>query len=227
MTAPATRSLGGLALTLTRRWWPQLAALAAACAVVATTISGALGVGDLIQGGLRSLALERLGRIDAAVLGDGFFRRDLALELARSVRDQPRPPQFTPAIVMPATVASAVRASAVSRATLLACDDPAALGFEPAPPPLAEGTVLVNAQLAAAIGVAEADTLVLRLPRRSRVPADSPLGRRTGDSLSRRLRVLAVLPDAGIGRFAVRPAQATQPLVVLSLEDAQAILREG
>ena len=133
MTAPATRSLGGLALTLTRRWWPQLAALAAACAVVATTISGALGVGDLIQGGLRSLALERLGRIDAAVLGDGFFRRDLALELARSVRDQPRPPQFTPAIVMPATVASAVRASAVSRATLLACDDPAALGFEPAP----------------------------------------------------------------------------------------------
>ena len=227
MTAPATRSLGGLALTLTRRWWPQLAALAAACAVVATTISGALGVGDLIQGGLRSLALERLGRIDAAVLGDGFFRRDLALELARSVRDQPRPPQFTPAIVMPATVASAVRASAVSRATLLACDDPAALGFEPAPPPLAEGTVLVNAQLAAAIGVAEADTLVLRLPRRSRVPADSPLGRRTGDSLSRRLRVLAVLPDAGIGRFSVRPAQATQPLVVLSLEDAQAILREG
>ena len=227
MTAPATRSLGGLALTLTRRWWPQLAALAAACAVVATTISGALGVGDLIQGGLRSLALERLGRIDAAVLGDGFFRRDLALELARSVRDQPRPPQFTPAIVMPATVASAIRASAVSRATLLACDDPAALGFEPAPPPLAEGTVLVNAQLAAAIGVAEADTLVLRLPRRSRVPADSPLGRRTGDSFSRRLRVLAVLPDAGIGRFAVRPAQATQPLVVLSLEDAQAILREG
>ena len=76
------RSLPGLASGLAVRWWPQLVALAAACAVVATTITGALGVGDVIQTGLRRLAVGRLGRIDAAVVGDGFFRRSLAAELA-------------------------------------------------------------------------------------------------------------------------------------------------
>ena len=55
------RSLPGLASGLAVRWWPQLVALAAACAVVATTITGALGVGDVIQTGLRRLAVGRLG----------------------------------------------------------------------------------------------------------------------------------------------------------------------
>ena len=38
---PPVTSLLGLAASLARQWWPQVAALAAACGVVATTISGA------------------------------------------------------------------------------------------------------------------------------------------------------------------------------------------
>ena len=55
-------------------WWRQLAALAAACGVVAATISGALGVGAAVERGLLRLAFERLGGIEAAVVGEDFFR---------------------------------------------------------------------------------------------------------------------------------------------------------
>ena len=75
-------SVAGLAIRLVRHWWRQLAALAAACGVVAATISGALGVGAAVEQGLLRLAISRLGRIDAAVVGEDFFRTALADELA-------------------------------------------------------------------------------------------------------------------------------------------------
>jgi len=218
-----TSSLGRLAVALGRQWWPQVAALAAACAVVATTIGGALAVGSALQRGLESLALGRLGRIDAAVVGQTFFTAGLGERLAAAAAEGDGPRHLVPAIVMPVTV-SAGRGGTM-RATLLACDDPAALGYEPAPPPLAADAALVNGPLAAAVALAAGDQLVVRLPRRSSVPADSPLGRRTGSSDGRRLTVAAVLPDRGLGRFAVRPVQTTEPLIVVPLETAQRILR--
>jgi len=226
MSGPV-RSLAGLAYGLATRWWPQLLALAAACAVVATTITGALGVGDVIQAGLHRLAVGRLGRIEAALLGDGFFRRSLADELAAAGAAESPRLACTPALVLPVTLAATRPDAETSRATLLACDDPAGLGFEPPPPPLEEATVLVNRRLASALRVVAGDTLVLRLPKRSAVPADSPLGRRVPESVGRRLRVAAVVADDGLGRFSLRPVQAAEPLAVMSLTDAQAILREG
>jgi len=225
---PPARSLGGLGLALARQWWPQVAALAAACGVVTTAVVGAIGVGDRIQQGLLDLAVDRLGRIEAAVIADGFFRGGLADDMTRADSDGSEPAaRLVPAVVMPAIISAASRSEAHVRSTLLACDDPAALGFEPAPPPLGEGAVVVNVAAAAAAGIAAGDAIVLRIPERSAVPADSPLGRRTGESRGRRVVVSAILPEAGLGRFALRPTQVTQPLVVMSLADARGLLREG
>jgi hypothetical protein len=234
-------SLAGLAAALARQWWPQVAALAAACGVVATTISGGLSVGDGIQAGLARLAVERLGRIDAAVIAEELFTASLGASLTVEAGG---PRQVVPAIVMPAVVAKP--GGGTARVTLLACDAPAALGFEPAPPAfepappafepappafepappsLEPEGVLVNQSLAASLELAAGEPVVLRLPTPSSVPADSPLGRRTGESAGRRLSVTAVLPQEGIGQFSLRPVQATAPLVVTSLETARRILR--
>ncbi|MEX0671070.1 MAG: hypothetical protein WD060_11505, partial [Pirellulales bacterium] len=102
MSGPV-RSLGALGLALARQWWPQVAALAAACAVVATTVVGALGVGDALRSGLLDLAVGRLGRIDAALLATDFVRRDLAAEIAAGDNAG----ETVPAIVMPASIAQA------------------------------------------------------------------------------------------------------------------------
>jgi putative ABC transport system permease protein len=214
------RSLTAVARRLAAAWWPQVAALAAACGVVATTIGGAIGVGDALETGLRRLAVSRLGRIDAAVIAEDFVTPRL---LDESAGDGPR---LVPAIVMEVSV-DVPGGAGGSRATLLACDDPAALGFSPPPPPLDADGVLVNEPLAAASGATAAGAIVLRIPRRSAVPADSPLGRRTADSASRRLQVRAVLPGsaAGLGQFSLRPVQATGPLVIASLATARDMLR--
>jgi hypothetical protein len=225
------RSLAGLALRLAAAWWPQVAALAAACGVVATTIAGALGVGDSLQAGLRRLALARLGRIEAAVLAEDFFTPALLASLAAEDSGPEAaggPPRLVPAIVAEVTV-DVAGGTGGSRATLLACDDPAALGFSSSPPPLAADGLFVNEPLAAATGVQRGGAVVLRIPRRSEVPADSPLGRRTAESASKRLRVLAVLPagEGSLGQFSLRPTQATGPLVVTSLTTARDVLRRG
>ncbi len=215
----SVRSLPGLAGALVRQWWPQVAALAAASGVVAATIVGAIGVGDGLRQGLRGLALARLGGIEAAVLADDWF----GAGLVDALEDESAPGRLVPAIVTEVAV-DAGAGRATSRATLLGCDDPAGLGFVPAPPPLAADAVLLNGPLASALAAGPGDAIVMRVPRRSNVPADSPLGRRTAASNGRRLRVEAVLPAAGLGQFALRPAQVTGPLIVTSLEVARAIL---
>jgi hypothetical protein len=233
MTPPradvARRSLPALAAALTRAWWPQVAALAAAAAVVAATITGALGVGSALRRGLRDLALERLGGIEAALVAEDFVRADLADELAGMRLGGDFDHALVPAIVADVIVETAAalpgpRGRAPLRAGLLACDDPAELGFAGAAPP-ADGEVLVNGPLAAALGMRAGDPIVVRMPPRSAVPADSPLGRRSGLAAGSRLTVAGVLPEAGLGRFALAPAAATRPLVVMRLGTAWPLVR--
>ena len=230
LTQPVA-SLGGLALRLTRQWWRQLAALAAACGVVAATISGALGVGAAVEQGLLRLALERLGGIEAAVVGEDFFRRDLAAELADDAAGRIVPALVVEAVVeAPADGKTGVRRT---RAVVLGCDGVAALGFAGAMPALASDQVAVNAPLAAALGVeagkplSRGAPLVLRIAERSVAPADSPLGRRDLRSVGRRVTTGAVLPQEGLGRFALEPAQVTRPLVVAPLALVQRLVDRG
>jgi putative ABC transport system permease protein len=223
--AGAAGSIPALAWSLARQWFFQLAALTAACAVVAATIAGALGVGDALQGGLRALALERLGGIVATVVADDFVRADLAREGSRGAG-----PAVIPAIVLEVALdapGSTGRDARSARATLLACDQATALGFDPEAPAVGRDEVAINEVLARNLGVSTGETVVLRIAKRSDVPADSPLGRRTMESLGRRLRVVAVLPARGIGRFSLRPAQVTGGMALVSLSTAQEVLRRG
>ncbi|MFM9059279.1 MAG: hypothetical protein ACKOSQ_09170, partial [Planctomycetaceae bacterium] len=215
------RSLPALAAALARAWWPQVAALAAAAAVVAATITGALGVGSALRRGLRDLALERLGRIEAAVVAEDFVRADAAAELAAGLDGTAE--AIVPAIVADVIVEAAAatpRERRAVRSVLLACDDPAALGYAGVAGSAA-GDVSVNAPLAAALGVRVGEPIVVRTPPRSAVPADSPLGRRSGLATGSRLAVARVLPEEGLGRFSLAPAAATRPLVVVPLAVAQ------
>lgn len=229
------RSVAGLALRLVWAWWPHLVALAAAAGVVATTIAGAVGVGDALVDGLRRLALARLGAIDTAVLADEFFSADLARATQARLAGVSSPQgdasgehlRLVPAVVMDVTLdrADSDAAAPPVRATLLACDDLAALGFAPAPRPLDQETLLVNAPLAAALAVAPGGPVVLRIMKPGGVPGDSPLGRRTAETVSRRLQVAEVLPPEGLGQFSLKPTQVTGPLAVAALETVRALLR--
>src|SRR5262245_7899983 len=48
-----------------------------------TVLTGALLVGDSVRGSLRDLALDRLGRVDEALVTPHFFRQELATEVTK------------------------------------------------------------------------------------------------------------------------------------------------
>lgn len=226
MSGRVVRSLAGLAWRCARQWWPQVAALAVASGIVTATIAGALGVGDAMQRSLLAVARARLGRIDTAVIADHPFREELATELAASLAEGAVKPAVIPAIILEIAVeapATAERGRVTARATLLACENPVALGFI-SPPPIMADEIAINAALAETLGASIDEPLVLRLPIRSEVPTDSPLGRRAIEARSRRLRLAAVLPRGSLGDFSLQPTQVTSGLAVTTLAVAQAIL---
>ena len=77
--------------------------LAVACGVAtgAAVLTGALLVGDSMRGSLRHLTLDRLGRIDEALVSEHFFRAVLADQLvtkpsARAKQRRRRPSSCCP-----------------------------------------------------------------------------------------------------------------------------------
>jgi hypothetical protein len=74
-------------------------AVALGVATATAVLTGALLVGDSVRGSLRGLTLERLGRIDSAVVADHMFRAALADELAADAAFQEHFTAAEPAIL--------------------------------------------------------------------------------------------------------------------------------
>lgn len=186
--------------------------LAVALGVAAATavLTGALLVGDSMRGSLRGLTLERLGRIDAALATDRFFRRELADELAAEPGFQQHFAEAVPAILVRASLENPQldpprRANQVN---LIGCDERFwRLGSgSPKELPGAREIVL-NQPVADLLGAKAGDRVMLRLEQPGTIPADSPLGRRQETLSSSRLKVCEVIAAEGLGRFSLRSSQ--------------------
>jgi putative ABC transport system permease protein len=173
-------------------------------AVATAVLTGALLVGDSVRGSLRDLTLQRLGRIDSALVTGHFFRDAMAEEV-----------HGEPAILMPGTLEfgsgdDARRATQVSIVGVregfwkLAQSEGSSGGPSK---PQAPGNVAITEPLARELGVAAGDSILLRIPAADAIPADSPLGEKNDTSRGRRLRVAEVLPAEGLARFALAPSQ--------------------
>ena len=180
-------------------------------------LTGALLVGDSVRGSLRHLTLARLGRIDELLVVDRFFREELAAELSGHPDFDDDFLAAVPAILFPSATAESTGGEGRRRAagvTVLGVGpDFWALGDGTLDPgkPLKEGQIILNEPLAQELNAKVGDQVVLRLGKASQVPADSPLGRKTGqiESLAE-LTVVAIIPAESLGRFSVQPTQ-TQP----------------
>ena len=67
-----------LAFRSLRYHWRMNLAVALGVAAGAAVLTGALLVGDSMRGSLRRLTIERLGRIDSALVAARFVRQELA-----------------------------------------------------------------------------------------------------------------------------------------------------
>ena len=201
--------------------WRMSLAVAAGAAVATAVLTGALLVGDSVRGSLRQLTLERLGGIDHALAGQRFFRQEVATLMAADEAFQARFGDLAPAILLQGgaqhaesrTRASRVGLAGVDDAFLAlygggeaaAADDFFAGGAGIFPP------VVINQALARALLAEAGDQILISLQRWSEVPRGSLLGRKDTESVVGvlRLEVTRVIPDRGIGRFALTAHQSS------------------
>jgi ABC-type antimicrobial peptide transport system permease subunit len=225
--------------SLAYHWRVQLAVAGGVVAGTAV-IAGALLVGDSMHGSLRDLTLQRLGRIDEALVADRFFRADLAGELAKQPAFGRHFADAVPTILLRTTLETPDREKGDSphlgeapsgpfrqmgtvpffprlanRVNLIGCDERfwdlfPKLGRKKGTAPISGpdgGQVVLNEPLARQLGVGAGDEVMVRLPRQGAIPAESPLGKKTGTVTPERVRVQAVIPAEGPGRFNLRPNQ--------------------
>lgn len=214
--------------TLTHHWRLNLAVALGVLAGTAV-LTGALVVGDSVRGSLRSLALDRLGNIDHALVAARLFRVELASELsaAEGFADAFQP--AVPGILLRGTVEQpdAKRAARANDVTVLGAD-PRFWEFDPelkVTPPGPDDIVL-NEPLARELSAQVGDDVLLRVPIVNDIPADSPLGKKTETVQSRRLRVSAILPAEGLGRFGLRPTQQLPNNAFVALPTLQRIIAQ-
>lgn len=215
--------------SLTFFWKPNLA-VALGAAVAATVLTGAMLTGDSVRGSLRDLTLDRLGGIDLALVREGFFREELARDLAG------RKAAAAPAIVLRGT---AVHGSSQARAAGIAIygiDQRFTELFGADLPALKSGSggifppLIVNESLRRELGAKPGDDVLLAFARPGEIPRETLLGEKEADDVlaSRRFTLVQVLPDRGLGRFGLTPNQG-QPLnafvPLTQLQDA--VEREG
>jgi putative ABC transport system permease protein len=233
---PRSSSLTAFGLAMRSLRYHARMNAAVALGVVAGTavLTGALLVGDSVRGSLRSLTLDRLGRIEEALVVDHFFRVELADELSENLAAAPDLKNVygavVPAILLTGNVTQPDSGSMASKVTLIGCNENFwaldGLGCGEPMFELKADEIFLNEPLAEQLGVKSGQEVVVHFPRPSEIPRDSALGRKTETTSSVRLRVSYIMPATGLGRFGLRPNQALPLNAYLNLDALQAALKQ-
>src|SRR5206468_8718683 len=88
------------------------------------------------------------------------------------------------------------------------------------------GEIVLNRPLAAEIGAAVGDEVLLRIGHVSQIPPDSALGRKTETVRNRRLIVSDIIAAEGLGRFGLHPSQQLPRDAFVTTETLQDALEQ-
>ncbi|MDP6438545.1 MAG: ABC transporter permease, partial [Candidatus Brocadiia bacterium] len=226
--------------TIVRRslgyYWRSNLAVALGVAVAVAVLAGSILVGNSVEGSLRKLALERLGRLDHALVSDAFFRESLAADLSGRLEPAGSFDLMVPAIILKASARHAgAREDAsgvtVPRVNVLGVrEDFWRLGDD-LPQELPDGRrVILNPNLADDIGAALGDAILLTAPRRGAAPADTLFGRRSPRHTARSMQLIVtgIVQAKGLGKFSLRSDEPRPRNLYVSLGWLQRQLgREG
>ena len=196
-------------------------AVALGVAVGTAVLAGALIVGDSVRGSLHDLTLDRLGKIDDALVADRFFREGLADDLAASGHFSPAFDKAVPAILLRGAVEAAATRSRASAVNVVGADERFWSLFTPPAKLPGPREVLINESLAHEIGAKPGDAVLLRFQTDTLVPSESVMGRKSDNVRVLRLTVAAVLENRGAGRFGLSPSQQLPYNAFVSLRALQ------
>ena len=205
------------------------AAVALGVAAATAVLTGALVVGDSVRG---SLPRSGAGSLAAHRRSPGrapLFRADLAGELSEQSEFRDHFAPAAPVALLEGTLENPSSHARATHVNILGIDDSFA-GLSAGDPaefaPPAPGQVYLNQPLADDLHLTAGQECIVRLPIAREVPADSALGRKTETITSLRLKIARIVPDRGLGRFALRPSQSLARDAFLNLADIQQALKQ-
>lgn len=220
-------------------YWRIHLAVVLGAAVATAVLTGALLVGDSVRASLRALTLERLGKIEAALVTNRFFRQDLAADLVAS---EPFKSRFENAVPAIALTGSAVHATAKTRAAninLFGIDqqfgnlfdnDTSAIGNDFFAKSAEQGfpALALNENLQKELGAKIGDYILIFVQQHTEIPHETLLGSRETADLVRTIRckLTHVIPNRGLGRFNLRPHQNLPQNAYLALASLQKALTQ-
>lgn len=193
-------------------------------AIGTAVLTGALLLGDSLKGSLQQLTLDRLGSIEAVLMGDRFFPSSVADRFNSKV---------APVIILRGNVlrrpmdGSKLLARA-GRVQVVGVDPRFWPLFGETRGPLDDG-VLINQALADLLQIQPSDSLEVRMEKPSSIPSDSVLGQRSEDDalVLQTSKLAGILPNHGPGRFTLQPMQNEPLILYVKLETLQRRLAEG
>jgi ABC-type lipoprotein release transport system permease subunit len=201
------------------------AAVVLGVAVAVAVLAGALLVGESVRASLRGLFLQRLGRATHVASAPNFFRERLAEDVRAGAGF--REAGFDSAC--PLVIAQGVVTHEASGRRAVAAQvygvDARFWEFhgrrEVASRAPQSDEALLSPSLAAELGAAAGDAVVLRVEQPSDIPVESLHGRKDDVGSSARLTVRETLPASELGEFSVRPSQTEVRAVFVPLSSLQ------
>ena len=224
-------SLWRLATRTVRHFWRANLALLLGIAVGAAVLTGALIVGDSIRDSLRALTIQRLGRIDEILLGEQFFRAEIAESLRANSDLQEHYTAFVPAILLShVTVELDAFNESASRSqgvTVVGCE-PSFWKLDTSGDhhlsnlSIGEDQIVINQPLADELGAKIGDQLLMRIGKTGGMAVDSPLASKSdlAETITD-LELVAIIPAKGLGRFSLHASQRVPANAFVSIKTLQ------
>lgn len=217
------RDLARQSLSYYRR--THLAVVFGVAAAVAV-LSGSLLVGSSVRSSLAGLVTARLGHVDLVVSAENPFTEALGSRLSAQPALVSAQASVAPIFALEGIVthqSSGLRAGNVS---VYGVDERffEFHGVEVATP--TGGQVWLSPDLAAELGAAESDAVVLRVARPTDIPLDSLHGRKDDVGRAIRLSVRGALTRAQMGEFSLAPSQGPVRAVFMALPRVQRDLEQ-
>lgn len=182
-----------------------------AAALGSMVLVGALGAGDSVKASLKDIAALRLGSVGSIFTGgDRFFRAALADEVGGA-----------PVMLLRGQVSARNGAAASGGVQVLGVDERFwALSPSGTGPGLGARELGVNERLAGTLGIADGDTVVLRMSRPGLFSRDAPLSGED-DAMVTLRGTARLVADESFGRFSLEPSQLTPGSIFVPLPRLQ------
>ncbi|MCM3879265.1 MAG: FtsX-like permease family protein [Vicinamibacterales bacterium] len=201
--------------------------MVAGVGIAVAVLAGALTVGVSVRASLRDLVVQRLGETDDVILSSGFFRAQLASDVASHGRFAETFQAAVPLIALEGFVSNQAGSRRASRVQVYAVDDRFWKFHHLEKVAGPEGNdALISEALAREIETSSGQSVLLRIENASAIPTESLYGGKEDVGRTVRLTVRRVLPATDLGEFSLSPRQGSIRAIFVPLRRMQVVLAQ-